>query len=291
MLNQKYLLGPCACVLAIALVTGWASSNPSPPEPPYGISRSHELRKGLKIDYGLGRHAAVQQLRRLGPGRIALVEEALASEYEDVQRAAIAALGTIGNDVAKQHLLKVFQDSTANLGIRIAAAEALADIRDSAVIPALRQAIDEVTDKCFREYVSRAIDRIGSHLVDAPIIDFRDGVVWFRFLLDDIADIRVIDDRSGEVHRFAPGQFQTICNLLQRGRTAEVGMLIEVREMHIELKDGRVANLGLDGNKIVYKDWSRYWHRWHFTMTNPDLIGFVNRSMQRHAEATRGPRP
>ncbi len=281
MIHRAQLLSWAGFALLLVLRPDASYANPTPPSPPYAIRTADDLRDALATNYGLGRYAAVRQLRRLGPRNLPLVEEALESQYEDVQRAAITALAYIGNAAAQELLLKVVQDSTLYEGIRVAAAEALADTRDKSFIPVLEEITKETDNDYVRRFVRKAIERIHSPRFDAPLMVLEEQALWFRFVLDDIASIRITDIHGEIIHTFPFTSYQTICDLLQEGRPARFTMHMEVRELRIELKDGSLAILGIHENQVVYKDWSRYWHSWGFSMSNSKLMPFVEEAIRK----------
>lgn len=143
--------------------------------------------------------------------------------------------------------------------------------------------MDATDDASARKFIKKAIARMDAPMLDAPLMVLEEQVLWFRFVLDDIAAIRITDCAGAIIYSFPRSRFQAICDLLLESRPGRFSMHPELRELRIELQDGRVAILGLYEDQVIYKDRSHYWHAWEFAMSNGKLMPFVEEAIRDHA--------
>ncbi len=124
-------LTPVVLSITLLFLINTAGANPLPPEPEPQLIGADSLLKALEAHARINRADAVQQLRILGSSNLPVLRAAIRIPYDDVQRAAFAALANIGSLESVAMLRAAFQDTSLSMDVRIAAAEALGDARDT----------------------------------------------------------------------------------------------------------------------------------------------------------------
>jgi len=275
----------CSLVLIQTVALGQPDSESPYLEPFYGSE--NDLFEQLS-QVGWGSTSATIQLSLLGTSHLPLFQKVINLKHDYISRVAINTLGEIGDEPALALLRACFADSTFSVGLRIAAAEALSNARDTSSIPLLEAEVAISTDKYIQKYVSRAVERIKTPSLDSPIMELREDSVWLRFLPEDVKRIEVLTGRKGRtICGFSPDEFSRVLKLLVGSiRDWEpCRMHAEERVLLIELHDGRVAKLIVDKDTFAYMDDSYFWHRSHFIVNNSPLSAIIDMAVTEARES------
>ena len=271
---------PVFLTLALLYRLNTAGANPFPPDPEPQLIGADSLLKALEAHATINRADAVQQLRILGSSNLPVLRAAIRIPYDDVQRAAFAALANIGSLESVAMLRAAFQDTSLSRDVRIAAAEALGDARDTGSISMLEDAARRSADRYFPRALRKAIRRMSEPDCDRPIMSFDNGRVWFRFLREDVASVFVADYDGRVKYTFDAAGSERVFDLLNESVGAgHVGEVITMDNLQIALRDGRKALLWMSGSNFAYADTSRFWHRTPFIVDNPELRDYISRSV------------
>jgi hypothetical protein len=262
------------------------------PEPPSRLVTAKELLDVLQRQHLMERADACRQLSLLTASSLPTIKAAIESPYIDVRLAAMEALLRIGNHEAAAVLEGVFQDTTLDFGIRVPAAEALGDIRDTGSIRILEDAVQRSPNPSFRRFVGNAARRISEPEFDAPIFEFRERRMWFRFLREDAAWAQLGDRDAMLLRKFDSAECLHLLDLLSQSIEAgpseaptgsdSVFALSDEYELplgvlEIALRDGRTAWIYVyRGDLFGCSYTSRYWRQRNvFTVSNPLLAAYL----------------
>jgi hypothetical protein len=156
----------------------------------------------------------------------------------------------------------------------------LGDARDFPSIPLMEALVANSESAWFRQYVSRAVERIIDPSIDAPILDLYRKRVWLRFLNDDIKRVAILNGKGGaEKHIFSEEQIPIVLRMLTGELLDEdppTLLRLSAPTLEIELKDGRTAILTIDENNFSYAVENYWTGRYRFTAINPELRVYID---------------
>lgn len=274
---------PTAVLLQMVsvLFLAYTSCIANPLPPPLQLYTTDELRVALAASSSFQRTPAVSQLAALGPAHIDIIEEGLASAYEDVQLAGVRALWRIGDDRSLSALRAVFRnpDSSHPTPVRIAAAEALAELRDTDALSMLEDAVTATSDSLVAKQVASAVCRLRRSTFDEPVLSSAGRGVLFHCLLEDIREVRLTDRQGRIVFTLDPSQWRRLSELLQQSEPLVAGTWGPKARLHILLQDGRSAFLTTDWGPTGRFDYTESHGRvldWHgFSVRNVALAAWL----------------
>ena len=268
------------------------------------VRTEQELRDDLfDSDYPSG--IAGAQLSVLWDGHVPLLIEAYASRNRRLREYAARGLATIGSGEALEPLRAVLRDSLRDSHDVMEAAVALAHAGDAKSIPDAQRVLKRIEraiegsdagsrDELTLLYLNRhvlleAIARMEHPDRNRPIIDLHGPIVVYRFLLEDIASIKLSSDLPLGLpeelcltpdpweHALRDDEFRDICDMLQSGEIAKWPHPAVDRFLIIELSDGRRSALSWSGEEFVPIEPKWGWVDERVGVWSPRLADYLQR--------------
>jgi len=273
------------------------------------VRTEKELRDDLfGSDYPPG--SAREQLRVLWDGHVPLLTEVYASSNRRVREYAARGLSMIGSEEALEPVRAVLRDSLRDSRDVIEAAVALAYAGDAESIPDAQRVLNRIergierSDAGSREeltllylnkyFLLEAIARMERPDRNRPIIDLHGPLVEYRFLLEDIASIKLSSDLPVGLPEelclnpvpwevvLREDEFRDICDLLQDGEIVRWAYGGIDRFLIVELSDGRRSALSWHGEEFVPMEPKWTWMDEGLGVWSPPLASYLERHLPSH---------
>jgi len=300
-------------VLCLGLATT-ALPNPVALPEPTRIRTQEELRQELGGDSYKEYSRATSVLLGLWDGQRDIAMEALRSPHVRVSEAAIHCLARIGDEDALAALRGVLVDTSVSVGVRAEAATALSYIGDQDSVPAIESVVaelgagigpegrsddDSILMRLYQYSFEQSLERLRRPDLARPLLRKGEHFIRYRFLLDDIACISLVEDsfmsfppelarpEQRRVHEFPASDYRRICDLLQDGLYDYPGMISEGEYLVIELVDGREVALIKNGETFCL---STSDHRWvdSFCVKASELAAYLDVALSADRDTSGG---
>jgi hypothetical protein len=269
-----------------------ADANPFPdPGPPAQLLSKDELLSHLdNPESGVMFWWAVSQATRLGPEYVWILEKLLANpkatQALPIMRVT-QALGRIGTASAIAALRGAVADTNLSALCRADAAEGLAEARDTASIPLLREIAAGGGDPMLTNGVGQAADWLEHPERYWPLLGVADGQVYVGFLRDDIALVTYRKHPGETLLTFRPDEYVPVCRLLLAGTPRTVYSMETPYQLVFRLRNGREARLSTDGTLFSYSGSWGLGGGNGFTVECPALGEFISMCL-REPRSSRG---
>jgi hypothetical protein len=306
-----------ACVVGVCALCALPAptrGNPTAPPSPTRIESVEEIRSDLADSLSGASWRQTRRLEYLWDGRRDLLIELSGGGSRGVRKAAIQALGRIGDPESRAALRAVIAGPDEKLEILKETAYALAVARDTLSIPLVQAAIDRIgNDSGADSKEARRRSLYKARLEDAlaclrrpdlrrPLLLHDGQFIRYRFLLDDIEAITLIDDplygfpaelrrlKEHGRHRFDPSEHRTICDLLQDGKRVKWPGWLGQECLEIRLHDGRSVALNRKGSRFSLYGPGRFWVK-QFCVDSPGLAAYLDDAIASAEERGGGDAP
>jgi len=294
----RMIIAVTFCFMLASSEASWANPYIEPkPRRIQSLADVEAAIRDAKAAVGFG-----QEMSTLWDGRRDLLLEATRGPNEYLARRAMFGLAAIGDADAKAALVGILADSSVSFERRFAAAGALSWTGpvDASCLELLRRFGAEAREhgRIYGDAAILYLARARRPDMQRPLISMGPMFLEFRFLLDDIAEVYVLDNpmafvSSGVIysetpsdeknrHVFKPDEYRHICALLQDGVSYHPQMLTEGSYLVFELKDGRQMAIVRDRSTFwAHESDAGNWASPWFSVRCDSLARYIDRALGR----------